>query len=177
MSDPASPAPDGLHGAFLTHRDALLRFLRARGAGDAAEDLLQELWIKISAARTGPVASPQAYLYRAANMLMIDRYRSTSQAARRDNDWVEANQAQPGEEAAQPSPERVAIGRDLLERVARRLDALGPRAATAFRRHRIDGIGQREVAAELGVSLSTVESDLRAAYRAVAELKEQVDEA
>ncbi|HEY0324811.1 MAG TPA: RNA polymerase subunit sigma-70, partial [Allosphingosinicella sp.] len=35
-------AGGGLEAVFLTHRAALLRFLRARGAGDAAEDLLQE---------------------------------------------------------------------------------------------------------------------------------------
>jgi RNA polymerase sigma-70 factor (ECF subfamily) len=57
------------------------------------------------------------------------------------------------------------------------LDELGPRAAAIFRRHRIDGVPQRQVAKEMGVSLSTVESDLRGAYRALAELKGRLDEA
>ena len=35
-----------LEQAYLAHRDRLLRFLRARGAGDAAEDLVQDLWLR-----------------------------------------------------------------------------------------------------------------------------------
>ena len=57
------------------------------------------------------------------------------------------------------------------------LAAVGERPAAIFRRHRIDGIGQRQVAAEMGVSLSTVESDLRRAYAALAAMKERLDEA
>lgn len=53
------------------------------------------------------------------------------------------------------------------------LDALGSRVSTVFRRHRIDGTPQRAVAAELGISLSTVESDLRVAYRALSDWKER----
>ncbi len=175
MSDPAPPA--GLEAAFLTHRAALLRFLVARGAGDAAEDLLHELWLRIEAVRPGPIASPLSYLYRAADSLMIDRYRAERQARLREHAWVDQQAgAKPGvsEEA---SAERLLIGREYAQLVARRLDTLDPRAATAFRRHRIDGLRQRDVATELGISLSTLESDLRMVYRALAALREEIDEA
>src|SRR3546814_7319607 len=59
--------------------------------------------------------------------------------------------------------------------IFRFLNRLGPRTATAFRRHRVDGVAQKEIAVELGVSLSTVESDLRTAYRALREWKERRD--
>jgi RNA polymerase sigma-70 factor (ECF subfamily) len=49
--------------------------------------------------------------------------------------------------------------------------------AEVFRRHRVEGIPQRQVAEEFGVSLSTVESDLRKAYAALAAFKERHDEA
>ena len=40
------------------HRQAALaRFLRARGAGDHAEDLVQELWLKLSSASATPIAA------------------------------------------------------------------------------------------------------------------------
>jgi RNA polymerase sigma-70 factor (ECF subfamily) len=58
----------------------------------------------------------------------------------------------------------------------RTIDALGQRAAAIFRRHRIDGVGQRDIAQEFGVSISTVESDLRRAYRAVIETRRRFDE-
>ena len=56
----------GLEAVFMENRAALLRFLRARGAAEHAEDLLQEMWIKASAGASGPIADPLAYLYRVA---------------------------------------------------------------------------------------------------------------
>ena len=87
-----------------------------------------------------------------------------------------AGGAQPGASEA-PASDRALIAREDARRVAEALDALGTRVAAVFRRHRIDGVPQRGVAREFGVSLSTVESDLRAAYRALAELRERWDEA
>jgi RNA polymerase sigma factor (sigma-70 family) len=160
----------GLEAVFLANRDALLRFLTAHGAGDAAEDVLQELWLKLQSARSGPIAAPLAYLYRAANNLMLDRYRSHRQAAQRDHDWSEAGPTE------QPDSERSLIAREQVAQAAAALDALGPRVAAIFRRHRLDGVGQREVAAEFGVSLSTVEADLRKAYAALIAIRRQSDE-
>lgn len=172
MSD--SDAPAGLEAAFLANREALLRFLRARGAGEAAEDLLQELWLKLAEARTGPVAAPLAYLYRSADRLMIDRYRSVRQSALRDQAWSEL-QADGHE---MPGADRHLAAIQLAALVQALLDGLEPpRVGAIFRRHRIDGIPQRQIAEEFGVSLSTVEGDLRRAYRALAEFRERTDEA
>lgn len=165
----------GLEAVFLSNRDRLLGFLRAHGAGEAAEDLLQELWIKLSAAPDGPVAQPLSYLYRAANNLMLDRYRSQQQAIRRDRDWTEAATTIPGT-SDEPSSERQLIAREQLRIAQAALDQLGERPAAIFRRHRLDGVGQRDIAAEFGVSISTVEADLRRAYRAMIDLKERLDE-
>lgn len=165
----------GLEAVFLSNRDRLLGFLRAHGAGDAAEDLLQELWLKILAAPTGPVAQPLSYLFRAANNLMLDRYRSQQQATKRDHDWTEAATTLPGR-SDEPSSERRLIAREQLAAMQQAIDALGERPAAIFRRHRIDGIGQRDIAREFGVSVSTVESDLRRAYRTVIETRRRFDE-
>lgn len=163
----------GLEAVFLANRDRLLGFLKSHGAGDAAEDLLQELWLKLSRAPAGPVAQPLAYLYRAANNLMLDRYRSARQAAQRDHDWSDGDA--PPAAAAAPSVERAVIAREQVALAAAALAALGDRAATVFRRHRIDGIAQRDIAAELGISLSTVEADLRLAYKAMIDLRRRLD--
>lgn len=166
----------GLEEVFLANRDRLLRFLAARGAGEAAEDVLQEIWLKIAARNTGPVASPLSYLFRTADTLMIDRFRSVRQAEKRERDWSEAQDgAKPGVSDA-PSAERHLIAREQARLVLQTLDALGPRPGAIFRRHRIDGVSQRLLADEFGVSLSTVESDLRRAYAALAALKERIDE-
>jgi RNA polymerase sigma-70 factor (ECF subfamily) len=168
-------ASGGLEAVFLENRERLLRFLAAHGAGDAAEDLLQDLWMRLAAAPPGPIGQPLAYLYRAANNLMVDRHRARRAAERRDQDWTDATDASRSGLSDEPSGERTLIAREQLREVEAALTALGPRAETAFRRHRIDGVAQRRIAVELGVSLSTVESDLRRAYRALIELKGRLD--
>ena len=140
----------GLQQVFEENRNQLLRYLRAHGAGEAAEDLLQELWLKVSSSVAGPIASPRSYLFRAATNLMIDR---------RD-----------------PGPERALDGRRRLELVERALSDLPDRALSIFRQHRLEGRTQREIASAMGLSVSTVESDLRVVDRLLAELREKLDE-
>lgn len=165
----------GMDAVLLAHRAQLLRFLVAHGAGDAAEDLFQELWIRVTQRSTGPVANPLAYLYRTANNLMVDRYRAERQARKRDHAWSEARGGL-DERALDPDAEDVLIARQELERMDAALVALGDRAARCFRRFRLDGVAQKEIAAELGVSLSTVEADLRRAYAALIAVRRQSDD-
>lgn len=168
--------PEGLEAVFLANRDTLLRFLQAHGAGEAAEDLVQELWLRVRDARVGPIAQPLSYLYRAANNLMLDRYRSDRQATARDRKWIEATGGDVSGRSLEPGGDRVLIARETLGRVRAALAALGTRADHVFRRHRLDGIAQRDIASELGVSLSTVESDLRKATRVLVEVRKSIDE-
>ncbi|MDY0957551.1 RNA polymerase sigma factor [Sphingomonas sp. CFBP8993] len=162
-------SPTGIEAVFLANREKLVRFLAVRGAGDAAEDLVQDLWVKLAGRMDGPIANPLAYLYRAADMLMVDRYRSRRQAERREQDWVEE---QGGPEP--PAAERALVARQTAERIATTLAALGERPATIFRRVRIEGVPQKRIAEEWGISISTVESDLRLAAQAIAALKDQI---
>jgi RNA polymerase sigma factor (sigma-70 family) len=160
----------GLEAVFLANRPMLLRFLRARGAGDAAEDLLQEIWLKASAAAGGPIADPLAYLFKTANNLLLDRRRSELRSQKRDHEWSETAEGQ-----AEPSPEqRLAAQRDLAL-VEAELRALGERTDHVFRRYRVEGMSQREIAVELGISLSAVEKHLQKAYRALIELRRRLD--
>ncbi len=166
---PSMP-PNGLEAIFLANRDKLLRFLAARGAGDAADDVLHDLWLKLSGRPDGPIANPLSYLYRAAERLMIDRYRARRQSDQRERDWHDLAGGSP----AAGTSEEVLAARQEVERVAAALATLGSRCETVFRRVRLDGVPQRQVAADLGISLSTVESDLRLAARAILAVKEQV---
>lgn len=166
---------DGLSALFMANRAALLRFLRARGAGDDAEDMIQDLWMKLAAKEIGPVADPLPYLYRMANNLMLDRYRSSIRRERREQDWAGTAggvMADPADDV--PVDERMILG-EQLEQARATLRALGPRVELVFRRFRVEGVGQKQIAQELGVSLTTVEKDLQKAYRAMIALRQKID--
>jgi RNA polymerase sigma-70 factor (ECF subfamily) len=165
----------GLEAVFMENRAALLRFLRARGAGDGAEDLLQEMWIKASAGASGPIADPLAYLYRVANNLMLDRRRAEMRSQRRDQDWHELGGSGALGVSETPSGERVLVAREQLAEAETALKALGERTDFVFRRFRVDGQNQRDIADELGISLSAVEKHLQKAYRALIELRRRFD--
>jgi RNA polymerase sigma-70 factor (ECF subfamily) len=165
----------GLQLLFEESREQLLRYLRAHGAGDAADDLLQELWLKVAATPSGPIASPKSYLFRAATNLMIDRRRSESQAQRRELEWSGLTDRLPHSAASDPGPDREIDGRNKLAKVEEALASLPPRAVAIFRAHRIDGQTQREIAADMGLSSSTIESDLRTVYRLLDDIRRKID--
>lgn len=168
----------GLETIFLANRQALSRYLRVRLRGDGdGEDILQELWLKLAAIDASLIAEPLAYLYRAAENLVLDRRRSAQRRTAREREWtkghIDGSIAAPRD--AQPSAERLLIARDQLRRVDAALDALPERTAFAFRAVRIEGVPQKQIAAEMGISLSAVEKHLQRGYRAVLELKQQLD--
>lgn len=162
-------AAQGIEGVLLANRNRIVRFLEVRGAGHGAEDLFQDLWMRLTDRRTGPIADPLPYIMRAANNLMLDRYRSARQSDLRDKAWGEASASH------SPSTETSLISREQLALVETAIAATGERPARIFRRFRVDGMGQRDIASEMGVSLSTVESDLRKVYAALAIVRRQFD--
>lgn len=164
----------GLEAVFMAQRPALSRFLAARGAGPDVEDLLQELWLKIASGTPGPVAEPVAYLYRMADNLMLDRRRSEQRRARRNETWTDLNIGV-DDVSNQPSAERVLIGRQALLAVEALLEPLGDRTNQIFRRFRVDGVSQRDIALEMGVSLSAVEKHLQKAYRVLLHIEDRPD--
>ena len=164
----------GLEQVYLDNRPALLRFLRARGAGEAAEDLLQELWIKAAAGASGPIRDPLPYLYRTANNLMLDRRRAEIRQARREVEYVgPVDAGEPASEA--PHEERAMIAREELRTAQEALSALGERTEAVFRRFRLEGASQKQIAEEEGISLSAVEKHLQKAYRALIQLRSPLD--
>ncbi len=166
-----SQRSSGLHATLINERGRLLRFLAARGAGDDAEDVLQDLWQKIAVAPDRPVADPVSYLFRAAENHMRDIRRAMISRTRRQFDWQGLGDAPEDE----PVGERIFIAREQLQHVQTALAALGSRVDHIFRRYRLDGVGQAEIASELGISLSSVEKDLQKAYRTLADLRTKLN--
>jgi len=161
-------AAAGLKAAFLDNRAALLRYLCARKVpADEAEDILQDLFVKLEGLKPGPIAEPRAYLYRMAENLLFDRRRTAGWRSSREQAWVAAQLGGVREADTKPSAERALIAREELAQVNAALSALPDRTLQIFRLHRLDGLRQREIAAQLGVSVSSVEKHLRRAYEVV----------
>ena len=164
----------GLVGMFMECRPSLLRLLAARQAApDEADDILQELFLKLRSDGSVPVAEPRAYLFRAVENLLIDRRRSASRRALREDAWTDM-QAGRLETDDSPSVERALIAREELAAVNRAITGLPERTVHALRRFRIDGASQREIAQEMGISLSAVEKHLQKAYKALTEIRSTI---
>jgi len=161
----------------MSHRAALLRFLTARRVPhDEAEDLLQDLFVKLNTQPVGAVAEPRAYLYRMLDNLLLDRRRSARRRAAREEAWQVTCSGAGADVDDRPSAERQLIDRERLALVSSALAALPARTLLVFRRYRIDGASQREIAAELEISVSAVEKHLQRAYRALVGIRKRLDE-
>ena len=74
MSTSTDIAPAGLEAVFTGMRPALVRRAQAMGAGGDAEDVVQDVWLKIRNAE-GPIGNPAAYLMRMVYTATLDRRR------------------------------------------------------------------------------------------------------
>ena len=147
----------------------LLRLMSARlGSAAEAEDVMQDLWLKLEHLPEQPVASPAAYLFRVAANLAADRRLSHARAEARDGLWLSV---QP-ESSEYPDAEAVMIARDRLARVEAAIAAMPERMRAALRMFRVERRPQKEIASELGITVSGVEKLLKRANRQLLDLEE-----
>lgn len=167
----------GLVAAFMQSRAALLRYLTVRGAtAEEAEDVLQDMVLKLSTDRVGPIDQPRAYLYRMATNHFLLLRRTAGRRERREEAWVEAQSGPNRETDDTPSAETIIIHRQKLVILQRVLDALPERTRHIFRQFRIHGEPQRKIATEINISVSAVEKHLARAYEAITIARRQFDE-
>lgn len=163
----AQPPVSGLSHLVGELRPELLRFLTARlGDASEAEDLLQELWIRTRDGAGGPVANGRAYLYRAAQNLVLDRVRERRRRTARDSEWTQTQSAPiSGPEPADPraNAEAALLEREEASALATAIAALPEAAGRAFRMHKLEGLPHAEVAHRLGISRSGVEKHMAVA--------------
>lgn len=163
---------------FMAHRKGLIRFLQAICRGAAAteiEDALQDLWLRCRDIDTRNINDPKSYLYRMAQNLVLDRERRVTRGLLCEADWGYVN-ARVADSVEEATAERSLIARDALAKIDRILKKVGERPSWIFRRYRLDGVQQFLIAAELGVSLSTVEKDLHKVYQAILRIEKSSNE-
>ena len=160
----------GLEALYTLHHAELLRFLTSRtGERAEAEEILQDLWIRIQSTSIGPVGNGRAYLYRMAQNLVLDRLRAQKRRAERDRGWSDAHYGAipAGTEVVDDrlNAEEEMAAREETARIASALATLPEGAARVFRLHKIDGLNHGEVAAQLGITRSGVEKHMAVAMK------------
>ena len=163
---------DGDAGAFETlyvrHRARLFRFLlRSIRQRAAAEELYQEVWMRVIEARGryAPQARFTTWLYTIAHRLLVDQWRRGALSVV-PLDLVEV-------EGSSPDPARHAEARQTLHKFALALEALPQAQREAFLLHEEAGLTAVEIAAATGCGEEAAKSRLR---YAMAKLKAAVDD-
>jgi RNA polymerase sigma-70 factor (ECF subfamily) len=173
MAGPAAPsAPtDPLLEIYLERRVNLVRFFAARcGSLTAAEDLAQELYVKLATRdRTITAENPVALIYRVATNVMLDRARGEIRAGARDAAWRRSAHATIGGEdvAEEPPADEAAASRQRLRQLVEAVAELPPQMQRAFRLHKLEGHSHADTARAMGISIKSVEKHVSAALRAL----------
>jgi RNA polymerase sigma factor (sigma-70 family) len=156
-----------LVAAYFERRQSLVRAFTAKlRSASQAEDLIQDLYLKVAAADPDqPVDDSSALLFRMANNLMLDRLRSARRAAVRDQAWSDVEIDAAGGEAAsrEPSAETTVSDRQSLRQLLDAVENLPPRTRRAFELHKLDGLSYGQTAQTMGTSPKTVEKQISAA--------------
>lgn len=162
---------DKLLSSFLGSRSRIHRYLTGKtGSKQDAEDLAQEAWIKLSRNGDAAVSMPGAYLNRITRSLAIDHSRTKKRqlSIEEVTDLISIPDDSPG-------PEQVLEDRETIRLLANILKELPERQRTILTMVRLDQWRQIDVAAELGISVRTVEYDLRKALEYCSARLEQIN--
>jgi RNA polymerase sigma-70 factor (ECF subfamily) len=154
--------PDAFRVLCERYRSSLLAFFAARtGIGDTAEDLTQDVLVKVWRAcqRNLPLVAFDRYLFRAAENRWKDYARSLQRptAARNgeEDDVVDPS----------PGPDRLLLLRYEAGRIRRAVRDLPPELREVVVQNRLGGRKLREIAAESAIPLGTVKWRLSEAVR------------
>ncbi|MXO65219.1 RNA polymerase sigma factor [Altericroceibacterium endophyticum] len=136
--------------------NALQRQIFRRTHHDDAEDFLQTSFLRMIERKPENVRNPSAFLMQSALNEARDQHRrSKHPAAPRA---IEIGDLALRDTA--PLPDETLIAQERLARVREGLDRLTPRTREIFLMHRLDGLKYREIAQELGISMSAVEKHI-----------------
>jgi RNA polymerase sigma-70 factor (ECF subfamily) len=157
MSDvvvaPISALIDAYYGELRSYASRKLR------NPVAAEDIVQEAWLRFASSGNEKIANPRAYLYRLVGNLVIDQQR-------REQTRIRTTVEPPGhldvvDETVDMEGQLVA--RQRLALLAKAVSELPPRCRDCFILRRFDDLGPDEIARRMGISRNMVEKHLRQA--------------
>ena len=139
------------------HRESIVRYFRRKGLdAAAADDCTQETFIRITRVQISELDQPEAYLFRIASNVFLERYRRAR--TRREELHVPIDSVELID--TESSPARIFEGREALLRLAAVLDELPRRTKEVFLLNRLDGLTYTQLATRFGVSVGTIEKQI-----------------
>ncbi len=158
---------------YLSLRGGLSKMLSRMVPAHEVEDIVQETYIRLRRAVVSQeIQHPQSYLYRTARNLALDSLKRASNS--RSVEWQEsAHYAASHNDLVFNAIESA----DTFSRFCESVNQLPPRAQRVFVLKKVYGYTQREIATELGISESTVESHVALAVRRCADYMNQDESA
>ena len=196
MAEPADDADEALmlrfgqgdaqafETLYARHKGPLYRYFRRQCDETSAEELFQEVWMRVINARESYTVEAKftTWFYRIAHNRLVDHYRASGR--RQEQPLADLADEEGGSEsdaldrsealADQPHarPDARAFGQEQLESFAAALDALPDEQREAFILREDGGMSLEEIATTTGVGRETVKSRLR---YAVARLRKTLE--
>jgi len=150
----------GWVGRYILPHEARLRsWLRSAFPTIDVDDVVQEAYCRIAMLDSvSHIDDPRQYLFRTARNIVLEQLRRdrivSIEAA---SGLAEMDEATEGEHS---NPERVTSDRRMLARVEQLIATLPERGRQIFRMRKIEGLSQRDISSQLGISESIVENEV-----------------
>jgi len=148
---------DGMDVLYARHWGELCHYIRKQfGTGPPdPEDVAQEAFMKFAAVDDrDAIDNPRAYLFRTAHNVFVDEHRRLAIRRASSSD----TRAQPVSDDR--TPERVLVGQERLEILARSLRAMPPARRRSFLLNRLQGLSCAAIARMTGYSESAVKKHI-----------------
>lgn len=154
---------------------SLIRFLRRRlGDTEEVNDIAHDLYCQIARqSDTASIKQPRAYLFQAARNFLFNRNRHRH-FTNADGHFAIEDACEADVRCFAPSPERVALARQELGLVQGAIEELSPKCRQAFLLVRFEGRSYKETAAEMRLSVKSIEYYMR---QALTHIRSRVDTA
>ena len=152
-----------LYSMLISHA---FRYMRStQQADDMVSEVFYKIWKRRSEIRMN--SSLQSYLYTSVRNKCLDHLRSENRVERCDDDVLLDFDAKTA------TPHQYTVGEELKKRIENAIEALPNDRRRIFKMSRDNGLKYKEIAAILGISIKTVETQMG---RALKHLRNELSE-